>query len=291
MAKKIQLIGMITIIFVFTFSQVFAAEVQLEETHIGTETSVLTSEESEVSLPASIETKEGEYFDKETNHTLLILDDANLLSDTEKDLLMSDMMPLLRYGNVVFLSVDQNESTADALARNTYHDKFQSTSGVLFLIDMDNREIILFSDGEVEKQVTADKEDSITDNAYRYASNGDYYTCASSVFQQVDKVLKGQKISEPMKYISNALIALTLGFFISFLFVWKHSDIKRASSQEIVKNCAVAFSVGAITATKIGQHRVYSPPSSSSSSGYHSSGGGGGFSGGHSSGSSGGHRF
>ena len=47
--------------------------------------------------------------------------------------------------------------------------------------------------------------DSITDNVYTYASNRDYFSCAAKGFERELNLLKGQKIRQPMKYISNAL--------------------------------------------------------------------------------------
>ena len=112
----------------------------------------------------------------------------------------------------------------------------------------------------------------------------------------MEKVLRGQRISEPMKYTSNALISLICGFFISFMFIWSNSRIKSAASSEIVKNCNIHFTVGNITGLKTGQRKVYSPQSDGGSSGFssggHGSGGGGHSShGSHSSGGGGGHGF
>ena len=149
---------------------------------------------------------------------------------------------------------------------------------------MDNREIYIFSDGNNYRYITSDKAYSITDNVYRYASDGNYYECARKAFSQIRDVLEGRKISEPMRYISNAFIAITLASFINFFIVMFHSKIKTSKEKEIISNCKINFEIGEIGAHKTGTKRVYSPQSDGGSSG----GGGGG---GGSSGGGGGHGF
>lgn len=234
-----------------------------------------------------------------TKYRLIIEDDANLLSDNQIKDLETKMMNLTEYGNVAFKSISVNGNTASGYASNYYHSKFNAESGTLFLIDMYNREIFIFSDGHNYKVVNNKKALSITDNVYRYASRKDYYNCAYQAFDQVETLLNGDKIFEPMKNIDNILLSITLASFISFFYAISRSSIKRASVKEIINNCSVDFKISNIYAHKIGTHKVYNPRSSDSggssfSSGGHSSGGhssGGHSSGGHSSGGGGGHRF
>lgn len=228
-----------------------------------------------------------QYTNPDTNYQVIIEDDAELLTEADMDNLMTDMMPLTDFGNIAFKSIDNNATSTASYARDYYHGKFSTTSGSLFLIDMDNRQIYIFSDGNNYKIITSGKAEIITDNVYRYATNKDYYSCASNAYEQILALLNGFKIAEPMRNISNILVALVCGFIMSFIIVMINSKIKDASSNEIVKNCDVIFNVKSITGVKVGTHRVYSPQSSSSggSSGGGYSGGGG------SSGGGGGHSF
>ena len=253
-----------------------------------------------VSLFSVVYADNYEYLNPKTEYFVVIEDDASLLSSSQIAALANDMKPLTEHGNIVFKSTNVNNKSTREYAHDCYYDRFGSQTGSLFLIDMDHREIWIHSDGDNYTLISTSKANSITDNVFRYASQADYYGCASSAFKQMERVLNGQKIPESMKYICNALISLTIGFFVSFFFVWKNSRIKSASSHEIIKNCKVNFKIGTITATKTGEHKVYSPVQSSSSSGFSSGGhgsGGGGHSSGHSSHSShssgggGGHRF
>ena len=92
----------------------------------------------------SVYAKTVEYTDEETNYQLLIEDDANLLTDSDIDKLMTDMQPLTQYGNIVFKSISENSTSAQNFAKDYYHGKYGIMSGSLFLIDMDSRIIYIF---------------------------------------------------------------------------------------------------------------------------------------------------
>lgn len=227
------------------------------------------------------------YVNTETGYKAVIEDDANLLKDYEINNLYDEMSKLTKYGNIIFKSIESNYDTTDSYARDYYHDNYGTRSGTLFLIDMNNREIYIFSDGSNYKIITSAKAYIITDNTYRYATNKNYYKCASVAFSQVNTLLEGGKISEPMRYITNALAAIVIASLINFIIVLITTSIKKADNKELMSNCNIKFNTSNIDVTKTGTHRVYSPVSESSGGGGSSgSGGGGGSSGG-----GGGHSF
>ena len=227
------------------------------------------------------------YVNENTNYSVVIEDDANLLTSEELEQLKTDMIPLTDYGNIIFKTISDNPTSTSYYAESYYHEKFGTASGTVFLIDMDNRMIYIFSDGANYNVITTNKANIITDNVYRYASDGDYYECARVAFEQMNTILNGGKIAEPMRHISNILIAITCAFFINFIVVLVNSSIKKARHTEILANCDINFTVSDVRVVKTGQHREYSPVESSSGG---SSGGGGGGGGG-SSGGGGGHSF
>lgn len=226
--------------------------------------------------------------DNNSKFKIILEDDADLLDNEEEELLYEKMKNLLVYGNIAFKTSNSNSyGSTDIYAENYYHSKFSNTSGTLFLIDMNKRNIFIFSDGNNYRVITKSKAYSITDNVYRYAKNGDYYNCAYEAFDQIETLLKGDKIYEPMRYVSLAFLSIILAAFINFARVLVNSKIKTATNKEIIDKCDVKFEVKDIVATKSGTHRVYRPRDSGSSGGGFSGGGGGG---GHS-GGGGGHSF
>ena len=276
MPKKVLLI-LLLLISIFSFKNVYAEE----------ENEVQEEVEEQTDL---IQNNINKYTNDTTNYALYFNDLADIIIEEDESKLIEEMKPLTEYGNIMFETIRENSyySTAE-YASNRYHQLFGTTSGTLLVIDMQNRYIYIFSDGENYNYITDSKADIITDNIYRYASNGDYYDCASEAFSEIYTVLGGGKILEPMRYISNILLSILIAFSFSFILVMAKTKIAKASNTEVLKGCDIAVDISNVVGTKTGTHRVYSPPADSGgSSGGGSSGGGGG---GGSSGGGGGHGF
>lgn len=233
------------------------------------------------------------YTNDTTGYCVVIEDQADLLSSEEELDLIGQMIELTEYGNIAFLSVDSNYSSALSYAEMRSHSYFGSgTSQTVFLIDMDNRDISIYSDGANYKVITKGKANSIVDNVYTAASAKDYYRCASNAFTQVEKLLSGGKIAEPFRYISCALLAILIGMLICFTIINASSKLKTPSVAEVLGPAAVKYTPSSPKTTLVNETKRYSPQSSSS--GGHSSGGGGHHSsggGGHHSGGGGSHHF
>lgn len=220
-------------------------------------------------------------------YEIVIDDDAGLLSSYEEELLYDVMSEISEYGNVAFKSISHNPKyNTYNYALDYYSSVFGSESGTVFLIDMDYRTIYIYSYGSIYRTITNSYADTITDNVYTYATNGNYYQCASKAFEQILSLLRGQKIAQPMKYISNALLAITLALLVNYFVVKLFSSTQKPSRGELVENTEHYCFFSAPMATFKHQTRKYSPQSSGSSGGGRSGGGGGGRSGG-----GGGHRF
>lgn len=75
---------------------------------------------------------------------------------------------------------------------------------------MDNRNIWIHSNGGIYRIITSSYADTITDNVYQYATKRDYYGCCYEAFTEMLTLLQGNRIAQPMKYISNALFGVDL---------------------------------------------------------------------------------
>lgn len=227
-------------------------------------------------------------FAADTGYKVILEDDADLLTPEEEASLISVMNEITEYGNVAFKTVDINYSSTSGYASSYYHEQFGSESGTLFLIDMDNRMLYIFSDGDLYKIVSKGRANTITDNVYRYASNGDYFNCSKEAFSQIYTILNGNEIAQPMKYISNALLAILLALLINFIIINRVTGLRRAGNDPMIHAAKAGFQFSEPDVTFLNETRVYSPVESSSGGGGHGGGGGGG---GHSSGGGGGHSF
>lgn len=224
------------------------------------------------------------YAVEETNTTstnnkkyqLIIEDDADLLTESEETALKEEIDKLTEYGNIIFKSINTNPNyTTEAYAKSYYNNRFGSQSGTVFLIDMQKRNIYIFSNGSNYKTITNEKAEVITDNIYTYASKKQYYKCASEAFSQIYTLLQGGKIAEPMKYISNAVISVMLALLINFTIFKLATRNKAASGNEQIKECERFFENSTPIVKQTGEHKIYSPVEMHSSGGH-----GGGFSGG-----------
>lgn len=225
---------------------------------------------------------------EDTGYQVCIEDDAELLTEEERRDLGRQMLNITKYGNVMLKTIDENSGSTPGYAKSLYRERFGSSSGTLFLIDMDNRNIWIRNGGRISYIITDDYSDTITDNCYTYASRGDYYGCAQRAFSQIESVLKGQRIAQPMKYICNALLAVLLSLLLTLGLVRLLARHTAPSQGDLLQAAAHEFWLNDPQAAYTHTTKKYDPPSSDSSSSGSSGGGGGG---GGSGGSGGGHSF
>ncbi len=156
--------------------------------------------------------------------SVLIEDDAKLLSIVQEENLLKIMERIQPYGHVILLTSANTPSSTSFrnAAGSLYKKRFGSDSGVLFLIDIKNRQVCLWCDGEIFQTVTSAECDNITDNVYRYAKAGKYYACATRAFEQVYQLLSGREIARPMKLICNLLLALSLSALVISLILQRY---------------------------------------------------------------------
>ena len=222
-------------------------------------------------------------------YTTYIDDSADLLSSAEEQKLEKTMQAICNYGHVVFVSISENPyHNTKKFAKSYYDNLLGDVSGVIFLVDMDERYLHIYSNGTIYKTVTNAYANTITDNVYAYASDGDYFNCANEAFKQMLTLLEGHKIAQPMKYISNALLALAFALMINYFIVMSYSKKRKASNKELLDGIYSHVEIKHPNTKFLHQTRRHvprNPPPSSGgktgSSGGHSSGGSHGGGGGH----------
>ncbi len=172
------------------------------------------------------------FVNENTGYIAGILDVGELLNETEEEKLLATMASMTEWGNAIFCTInDDTEMDPQSFAAEVYEDIFgPGESGSIFFIDMYQRRLEIHSDGAVYNTINEDYAQSITDNIYRMASAGDYYSCATEAFNQMVTLLAGGKIRQPMKHISNYLIALALALMICYFYM--KGSIKTSDEKE-----------------------------------------------------------
>ena len=239
-------------------------------------------------LPARADGSFFVYTNPQTGYSIYIEDGEDLLTDSEETALIEDMKPITEFGNAGFVSCKNEGQSTSSYSSKKYDALFGSESGSLLVIDMGMREFYIKNNGAVSEIITTAYSNTIADNIYKYASEGQYYKFASSCFSQELVLLRGGKISQPMRYISAALLALILGLLINYLILRFVTMPGKAGNHEIIDAAQVDFVLRNPQSRLTNTSKVYSPIRTSGGGGG-SRGGGGGFSGG--GGSGGGHRF
>ncbi|MBP5624704.1 MAG: TPM domain-containing protein, partial [Lachnospiraceae bacterium] len=203
----------------------------------------------------------------DTGYTVIVEDEADLLTTLEEEDLLNEMYKLTEYTSAAFSTTDHNPSSTSSYAQSFCHKKFGNGNGTVFVIDMDNRNIWIWSDGNSYRKITSRKADTITDNIYRYASKGEYYECSKEAFNEMYDVLAGQRIAQPMRYIGNALLALLAALCINYRIVIASSKAKKQDDRLMATLAYNYMNLGQPQAQKTHTTKVYNPPSSSSGGG------------------------
>ena len=237
------------------------------------------------------------YINPDTSYQVFIEDKADLLIDEDENNLAVRMKQLTDHGGVAFVStIDTGGLATKEYARQKCYEFFGGDSGSVFLIDMQNRIIYIFSNGKIYETITNEKATIITDNIYKHAKKGDYYKCAISAFEQELTLLGGGRIARPMKYISNALIAIVAGLLINYFIVRSARKSKAKYNAALIGAVKTRFEIKNYKPELIRTTKtpIVTESSFSDGGGGGFSGGGGGFSGGgggFSGGGGGGHSF
>ena len=226
------------------------------------------------------------YINDDSGYEILIDDAADILTDDEERDLIPYMADCSQEGFVILVTTDDNKyDDAEAYAGNYYDSLIPEESGILFLIDMDTRELRFYSEGQYHYELTGSIMNIIGDNIYRSASAGNYFECAKEAFTEISDVLEGKRIAAPMKYISNACLAVLIALIINYFIARAASMMTGPLDSEVFAALNSRYSFTDPGVRKTHSTRTYSPRSSGSGG---SGGGGGGGGGGH---SSGGHSF
>ena len=207
--------------------------------------------------------EDANYTNPYTNYKVLIDDKIGYFDENQKENLLEYMIPITDYGNVMLkitngITLDDIET----ISYFTYYEVFENSSGVLLLFNSQGQDFYIYSTGNVKnKGITTTKSTIIIDNIRRLVKSGEYYDFAKEAFIEINDVLTGKGIAEPMRYITSILLALSLGFITTFVFVFKYSNVETASREDILKNARIKFNIENVKVSEIGKHSVYVPES------------------------------
>lgn len=172
--------------------------------------------------------------------TKKIYDYANLLTSTEESDLYNEITEFINTYNMDMAVVtinENNKSSSMAYADDFYdYNDFgigSSKSGLLFLIDMDNRNMWISTTGSAIQMYTDARIDAILDYTYEKISEQDYYGCSSEFVKYASYFAKkGVNGSDSVLSIYKVFaVAFGIGVFVTIIFivigVLSHRTVKK----------------------------------------------------------------
>lgn len=233
-----------------------------------------------------------EYTNPDTGYTAILYDEADILKDADESKILDRLCDITKYGNAIFYSAvgssQVSASQASAMAADYFEKHFGSRADGVIVAE------IMFADGSgkcmlwaetfngIHRKVSNSDCDSIADNAVsRHSGDGipaKYFGYADETLAQIMMRLEGQKIAQPMKVVTSALLALILGLLINFMVVSGFNRKKKPKQKEVLAGLVTQFNITDPHMVMTHTDRKYAPRSSSSSGG--GGGGGGGSHGG-----------
>lgn len=124
-----------------------------------------------------------------------VWDAAALLSETEAVTLTEEIVLLEEKTGWEIFAVSTED--AEGKSARAYADDFfdantaEDASGVVLLIDMDNREVYISTCGEAIRYLTDTKLEHMLDNCYGYVADAEYFSCFESMVKDVDYYYTG----------------------------------------------------------------------------------------------------
>ena len=118
-----------------------------------------------------------------------VVDDADLLSYDEEQEIQSMLDELAEESGWTLFAVttdDANGMTSEEYADDYVDQNAFEENGVCFLIDMDNREIYMSTTGSAIRILTDHRIDSIMDDSYEYAGDGEYAKCFETMIRETE---------------------------------------------------------------------------------------------------------
>ena len=193
-----------------------------------------------------------------------VYDFANLFTDEEELQLYNNINKYIKRFNMdmVIVTIDYN----DKLNARDYADDFYDYNnfgigtdydGILFLIDMDNREMWISTTGKAIQKYNDERIDEILDDTYNYISDDKYYKCANAFIDSASSL----NLPIPAILIFSVIVTL---IFISVASS-KHKTIAKATQakQYLLKD-SFNLTKNEDRFLHTNTSKVYDPPSSSS---------------------------
>ncbi len=136
-----------------------------------------------------------------------VYDQAGLFTETEiqeYETYIQQLRESLEMDLVLVTTEDAEGKTGQQYANDFYHDGAfglgADYDGILFLIDLDNRELAFTTDGNAIQIFTDYRIDAMLDHVYQGASDGDYNASVEAFLQDVENYVQAGIMNDQYRY-------------------------------------------------------------------------------------------
>jgi len=223
------------------------------------------------------------------DETKKVYDFADLFTSSEESSLYYEITDFISKSNLDMAVVtinDNSRCSAMNYADDFYDYNDFGIDGLLFLIDMDTREMWISTTGNAILMYDDARIDNILDAAYLEISNKDYYECASKFVEKseyyynlgIPSSNKNASIDENGDYIYNSgvsdsdmifpllIFSIIVALIVVFIMKGRHKTIRKATTAwAYMHNPSITYREDTFLTTFT--NRTYSPRSTSSSGG------------------------
>ncbi len=218
-----------------------------------------------------------------------VYDFADLFTETEEEKLYANIKEYINNHSMdlAVVTISENNKTPQEYADDFYdYNDFDQSGGVLFLIDMDNREIYMSTTGSAIKMYNDNRINQALDTVYTYMSSENYYEGTSRYIEKISNYafdgLPNNNTSQEENFIvHDILMSMFSGSIITTIIIgvliYKNKMVRKATTAREylnkesvnIKNIGDLFISSNTVKTKI-EHESSSRSSRSGGSSTHS---------------------
>lgn len=157
--------------------------------------------------------------------SVTVYDNAGILSSDEISSIESMDLNLLNHGVVLVETMNNysSESSVESFAHSTAE---SYSSALVLVIDMNCRYVYMSASGKIKSYVGNEECYAITDNIYKYLSNGNYYEGIREALSEADTLSKGGHIKKPMKMVCTLFVSIFLSAVFVMLWLFGRISVK-----------------------------------------------------------------
>ena len=167
--------------------------------------------------------------------TETVFDMADLLTDVEEEQLRKFAKKYEKYDvSIVFMTTDDTGGkTTENFSNDFYDTHLFREDGVMFSIDMYNREIYIDTVGKYIAAISESNVSQALDSSYMHASEGEYALCLEKMSRSICKIIDAKE--NPLKTavkpsVVTILVMLGAASVVAVVLLMKHNGANRKIS-------------------------------------------------------------